>query len=104
MKHRISQIWIEAEEWAEGEWNIDDDNSDVIVTFENGERWIATFFTYKNIITLSEQYRQTGECLAGRYLWSSDMVLIDKLTRPNIEQVVEAMIEVEDFRTAFSAI
>lgn len=27
-------VWIEAEEWAEG-WNIYDDNTDVIVRFNN---------------------------------------------------------------------
>lgn len=32
-------IWIEAEQWAEGEWDILDANSDAIVTFEDGSRW-----------------------------------------------------------------
>lgn len=104
MKQSVCQIWIEAEEWAEGEWNIDDDNSDVIVTFENGERWIATFFTYKNITKLKERHRTTGECLDGNYFWASDMILIDELTRDKIERVVKELIEIEDFMRAFSAI
>ncbi len=31
-------IWIEAEEWADDDWHPVDDNTDVIVTFENGEK------------------------------------------------------------------
>ncbi len=36
-KPQIKDIWIEAEQWAEGEWDSEDDNSDAIVTIENGE-------------------------------------------------------------------
>ena len=104
MKQSVSQIWIEAEEWADGEWNIDDDNSDVIVTLANGEKWIATFFTYKNIMTLKEGHRTTGECLDGIYFWASDMILIDELTRDKIERVVKELIATENFMTAFSPI
>ena len=104
MKQSVSQIWIEAEEWADGEWNIDDDNSDVIVTLANGEKWIATFFTYKNIMRLKEGHRTTGECLDGIYFWASDMILIDELTRDKIERVVKELIATENFMTAFSPI
>ena len=41
-------IWIEAEEWAPGEWTPEDDNTDVMVTWEDGRRWVASFFSYKN--------------------------------------------------------
>lgn len=56
-------IWIAAEGWAPSAWNPADDNSDVIVTFENGTRWYATFFTYQNILSLRDKNRETGECL-----------------------------------------
>ncbi|WP_308162622.1 hypothetical protein [Bacillus sp. ISL-7] len=48
-ENRNKHIWIEAEEWAEGEWNIEDDNLDVKVTSSDRTVWIASFFTYKNI-------------------------------------------------------
>lgn len=60
-------IWIEAEEWSEGEWNVEDDNLDVIVTFSDRSKWIATFFTYNNIQTLREKNAKTGECMNGTY-------------------------------------
>lgn len=59
MKGMNYSIWIEAEQWAEGEWNIHDVNTDAIVTFEDGSRWVASFFTYKNIQTLAEKNQQT---------------------------------------------
>jgi hypothetical protein len=31
----IKEIYIAAENWAEGEWNYEDDNTDVIITLNN---------------------------------------------------------------------
>ncbi|WP_202556294.1 hypothetical protein [Paenibacillus silvestris] len=94
-------IWIEAEQWAEGEWNIYDDNTDAIVTFEDGSRWVASFFTYKNIQSLAKKNQQTGECLQGKYFWGSDMVLVDECSRKRIEEVVEHLIFKGDFEVIF---
>jgi len=94
-------IWIEAEQWAPGEWTPIDDNSDVIVTFENGARWVATFFSYQNILSLANKNRGTGECLDGKYFVATDMILVDEVTRPRIEEVVADMIERDDFETYF---
>jgi hypothetical protein len=94
-------IWIEAEEWAEGEWTPTDDNSDVIVTFENGDRWAATFFSYQNILSLVEKNRQSGECLGGKYFVATEMILVDELSRNRIEEVVADLISENDFQSYF---
>lgn len=96
-------IWVEAEEWAEGEWNHADGNSDVIVTFEDGERWVATFFTYQNILSLREKNRQTGECLGGKYFCATDMILVDEVSRERIEEVVAEMLAQKEFNTYFAS-
>lgn len=93
-------LWIEAEQWADG-WNPDDANSDVIVRFYNGERWAATFFSYKNILSLAEKNRDTGECLGGKYFCATDMILVDEISRPRLEEVVGDMIEQDEFKTFF---
>jgi hypothetical protein len=36
-------LWIESEEWLEHSWDIYDTNTDVIVTFQKGDRWVASF-------------------------------------------------------------
>ncbi|MFX3633582.1 MAG: hypothetical protein ACE3L7_24845 [Candidatus Pristimantibacillus sp.] len=101
MKGKRYSIWIEAEQWAVGEWNIHDGNTDVIVTFEDGSRWVASFFTYKNIQTLAEKNQQTGECLHGKYFWGSDMVLVDECSRSRMEEVIEHLILQGDFEVIF---
>ncbi|MEQ1764458.1 MAG: hypothetical protein ABL984_15115 [Pyrinomonadaceae bacterium] len=103
-KSSIQEIWLEAEQWADGEWNLNDDNSDVIVIFENGEKWIASFFTYQNIQTLVEKFRESGECLSGAYFRASDMILIDELSRSRIESVINDLIREGEFETAFDKI
>lgn len=95
-------IWIEAEEWAEGEWTPADDNSDVIVTIENGERWVATFFSYQNILSLAEKNRGTGECLGGKYFVATDMILVDEVTRERIEEVVADLLAQNGFERYFA--
>lgn len=93
-------IWIEAEEWDAG-WDIHDVTSDAIVKFENGSRWVASFFTYKYIQTIVEENRQTGECLQGKYYWSSDMLLVDECSRTRIEEVIEHLIAEDHFESIF---
>jgi len=103
LENKLSKnIWIEAEEWAEGEWNIEDDNTDVIVTFSDRSQWIASFFTYKNIQTLTEKNKQTGEWMNGGYFWSSDMVLIDLVSRERIVEVINYLIENNEFNFVFT--
>ncbi|MBD8497244.1 hypothetical protein [Paenibacillus arenosi] len=102
MKNIKRKVWIEAEQWAEGEWDIEDVNTDVIVVFSNRMKWIASFFTYKNIQTIRENNRKTGECLNGSYYWSSDMVLIDIGSSERIHEVINYLIESEEFENVFT--
>ena len=84
-------IWCEIEAWPS--YDPLDDNSDVIVTLEDGSRWAALFATYQNIKTLAEKNRQTGECLSGRYLDIPHLILVEELSRPLVEAVVEDILQ-----------
>jgi hypothetical protein len=95
-------IWIEAEEWAAGQWNPSDDNTDVIVTFDDGARWVATFYSYQNIFSLAEKNRETGECLGGKYFWGTDLILINEVSREQIEEVIVDLMKENEFEHAFS--
>jgi hypothetical protein len=101
MERQNYRVWIETEEWAPGQWDPEDSNTDVIVTRDDGSRWIASFFTYKNIQTLTEKNQATGENLAGAYFWSSDMLLIDKTYRQRIEAVIRDLIDSGAFESVF---
>lgn len=94
-------IWIEAEQWTHGQWDPVDCNSDVIVSFEKGAEWTATFFTYRNLSTLVEKNKESGECLGGKYFWASGMILVDEISRERIEEVVRHLVEVGEFESVF---
>jgi hypothetical protein len=101
----IRSIWIEnevAEPFPGGAHNPRNTNTDVLVTLENGTRWGATVFSYENISTLVEKNRNTGECLGGRYFWASNMLLLDLVTREEITQVVEHLLETGEFESIFA--
>jgi hypothetical protein len=74
----------------------------VIVTFEDGGRWTASFFSYQNILSLAEKNRNTGECLGGNYFVATDIVLVDEATRQRIEEVVEDLIRRGEFEQHFT--
>ncbi|MBT2290552.1 hypothetical protein J7E73_15715 [Paenibacillus albidus] len=101
MNYLKHHIWIEAEEWLEDSWDCNDCNTDVIVVFPDRSKWIASFFTYQNVETLRQKNIQTGECMNGSYFWSSDMVLIDVISRERIEQFIDHLIEHDNFQSVF---
>ncbi|SHJ97527.1 hypothetical protein SAMN02745163_02968 [Clostridium cavendishii DSM 21758] len=95
------KVWIEAEEWVEGEWNVHNDNTDVIVEFDIWDRWVASFFTYSNINKLIENNQNTGECLCGKYFWAANMLLVDEVSRKRIQEVIEHLINKNEFEGVF---
>ncbi|MGZ8470761.1 MAG: hypothetical protein ACXW65_16225 [Gemmatirosa sp.] len=95
-------LWIEAEEWAPGQWNTTDDVTDVVVTLPDGARWIASFCAFGHLATLRANCARSGENLGGRYLWASDLVLVDDTSRPTIEAVVRDLLANDELETAFS--
>jgi hypothetical protein len=95
-------IWIEAEEWEAGQWDPSDCNSDVLVIFPDGKAWAAKFFTYRNLATLSQKNRRSGDCLQGGYFWASNMILVDVLTRARVEAVVAELLANNEFELVFS--
>ena len=78
------------------------DNVDVQVTFPNGESFSAVFFTLQNIDTLMKHYKKTGECANGLYFWTSDMLIVQKLTEQTICETVDNLLAQEEFESIFS--
>ncbi len=100
----ISNVWIEAEEWPEDQWNYENDNTDVIVTLTNDEKYVGSFFTYSNIHEITAKNKRTGENLSGKYFWASDMILVDRCSREDIEQVLNELIQQDELTTMFTKI
>ena len=95
-------VWIEAEHRAPDEWQPDDDVTDVIVTLPDGTRWIATFCAFAHLATLRQNCAESGESLGGKYLWASDLILIDDTSRPSILAAVQDLLASGDLQSAFS--
>ncbi len=96
------QLWIEAEEWAPGEWDPADDVTDAIVTLADGTRWVASFCTFDHIAQLRANCAESGECLSGKYLWASDLILVDDSSRSSLEAVVRDLLAADELHSAFS--
>ena len=106
MNSEIENIWIESEEKGailSGESEVND-NSDVVVTMQNGEKYISTLFTYENIMHLKENYKKSGECLSGKYFWASDMLIVERINRKEIEELIQHLIEENEFEVIFRKI
>jgi len=72
--------------------DVEDDNIDAVVHFNNGESFGITFFTKKNISTLLEKWSESGENLSGSYFWSIDCIIVEKLEYKLLEQVVAGIL------------
>lgn len=95
------EIWIEAEEWEPGAWEPANDVTDVMVTLDDGTRWIASFCAFGHLATLRQNCAENGENLGGRYLWASDLILVDDTSRPSVEAIVADLIDRDDLTSAF---
>jgi hypothetical protein len=78
------------------------DNVDVQVTFPNGERFSAVFFTLRNIEALMRRYKKTGECTGGLYFWASDMIIVESLTEKTICKTIDHLLAEDEFGYVFS--
>ena len=106
MNKTIEDIWIGTElkgTIINGTPEIND-NTDMIVTFTDGTRYVATFFTYANIEYLRQKNKRTGECLNGRYFWASDMIIVDRINRKEITEIIEHLTKSYEFECVFDKI
>lgn len=82
--------------------NPNNDNIDVEVSFTNGDRYSASFFTLSNIESLLIRYQETKECCAGLYFWASDIIIVKILTEDVIKSSITDLIESGEFYSSFS--
>ena len=68
----------------------EDDNVDIEIVFNNGKRYSGTVFTLKNIKSLMDKYKRTGEdCCDGLFFGGcQDMLLVERLDIDIIARIV----------------
>ena len=90
-ENAITNIWFEFT-IAHGPIDRYDCNSDVIFELNDGSKWAATFFTYKNIDTLRKKNQLSGECLNGTYFCATGMILVSEMSEEVIRAVLQEML------------
>lgn len=101
MNWNIDKIYLSVEQEKENGIDYEDTNTDVVVRFDNGETFVAAFFTYKNIETVKLENRLNNRFLNGKYFWAKQLVIIDNCNRENVKEVIEDLLEDGDFQTVF---
>ena len=106
MNKAIIDVWIGSEVNGSiiGGVLYENDNTDVIVSFNDNSKYVATFFTYENIESLRRKNQKTGECLNGKYFWASDMIIVEKTDRSTIVETIDNLIENDQFNQIFKEI
>jgi hypothetical protein len=81
--------------------NLEDDNIDVYVHFEDGRSYIASFFTLRNVQALMEKNKRTGENRGGLYFWATDLVIVERLDFETLRSSIEDIIAGGYLETVF---
>lgn len=79
-------------------------NADVIITMDDGGRYLGSIFTYDNIEVMRKINRASKEFLKGKYFWVKNMLLIDSLSQEDIWVVAEHLIDEGEFSNVFQKI
>jgi hypothetical protein len=104
IKRVIKDIILTAEKLDDTPVNYEDLNTDVIVNFENGDRYVATFFSCKNLKKTVDADLGAFDFSSDRYYRILNMVLVEDLSKGNLLPVIESMIAEGDFQLIFKKI
>ena len=101
---KIEKMWFEFDEWNHC-FDVEDCNADVHFEMDDGTKWCACFYTYKNLISMSDKNSYTGEMLSGKYYYSDKPIFIQEMTKDLIIKVLYDIIRSEnDLRAVFTPI
>jgi len=100
----IEKISLSAE--GRGDYTLDysDLYSDVIVRFSNGDAYVATFFSVRNLEGMLTESRLTLEQHEEPFYKILNAVLVENLQKSQLLPVIEHMIVEGDFQVVFRKI
>lgn len=79
-------------------------HSDVFVQFDNGDEYLATFFSTEAIKGMIEKERKTKKYASGRYYKLLNAVMVSDLNNGDLFSIIEQMVAEGDFQLAFRKI
>lgn len=101
---KILDLYLSFEKESENEIEATGAYTDVVVTVDNNNKYIASFFAYDSIEKLNQKHQKTGEYLYGKYFRVEHMVLVEECTESKIREVVQYLIDEDDFKSVFRLI
>ena len=104
MELSIQEIFLGREQPNQSNVEFNSTNTDVIVSLENGEKYVASFYAYANIRKLMTKHLESGDYLSGKYFWMPNMVLVDNCEKNNIVEVVKHLMNEGNFKLVFKNI
>jgi len=96
----IKKLYLSSD-YEQGKIAPDLDSTDVIIQMNNGDKHVASFFSYDYIANWEANQKDTSENLNGKFFWAPNMVIVDKCTKENIKEIVKYLIDEGDFRSVF---
>lgn len=100
----ITNIILTAELQQGNPIDYEDLNTDVIVNFDNGDRYVATFFSHKALNNTIEADIQSGDFYSKQYYRILNLVLVKDFNNGDVRSVIDSMIAEGDFQLIFKKI
>jgi hypothetical protein len=75
---------------------------DIEVRLNSGGRFVGTVGTLLDVTSAMDRWAGTGECLAGRYFWAKDLVIVRDKRPTTIAAVIADLIERHELPNALS--
>ncbi|MFE9174215.1 hypothetical protein ACFYNZ_33055 [Streptomyces kebangsaanensis] len=70
----------------------------------SGDRWSGTIHTLDHVRRTMDRWRQTGECLGGRYFYVRDGLIVRDRGIPGMVDVVDDLVRSGDYRSVFRGV
>jgi hypothetical protein len=105
MDGKVNKIILTAEYFHQGDIDYNDLNTDVIVQFEDGDKYSATFFSFQNLQNMIHEASYMDDKIGiGRYYKIMNMVLVKDFDQSNLRPIIDTMLAEGDFQLIFKKI
>ena len=104
MNGAIKKISLTAEHVGHEHVDYENLNTDVIVEFDNGDEYVAPFFSFKNLEGMIEEHKHSKEYLSEEYYKLLNAVLVNDFHNSKLLSVIEHMMVEGDFQVVFKKI
>lgn len=78
--------------------------AEITVAFDDGTFWVANFFTFQYVKFMHMLHQNEEASIKQPYFWAPNMILMNKITRKEVQNTVIQLLQNKTFEKAFTAI